>query len=294
MTPLEYCRQKAAASGSSFYYSFLFLPPDKRDAIMAFYAFCREVDDVVDEVSDPQLARIKLAWWRTEIDRLFANNHDDPATHPVALALAQTQAVTQVRNAQLMEIIAGMEMDLNQTRYPDWEALRVYCHRVAGVVGEVSAQIFGVADPATVQDTREYANTLGLALQMTNIIRDVGDDARRGRVYLPEDAMARHGISREDVLARKATPEFAALMQEQATHARSLYRNAVQKLAAVNVRHQRAGLIMGRIYRALLEEIAADNFPVLNQRTALTPLTKFWLAWKSWVFPHGAVVALKK
>jgi 15-cis-phytoene synthase len=294
MTPLEYCRQKAAASGSSFYYSFLFLPPDKRDAIMAFYAFCREVDDVVDEVSDPQLARIKLAWWRTEIDRLFANNKDDPATHPVALALAQTQAVTQVRSAQLMEIIAGMEMDLNQTRYPDWEALRVYCHRVAGVVGEVSAQIFGVADPATAQDTRDYANTLGLALQMTNIIRDVGDDARRGRVYLPEDAMARHGITREDVLARKAPPAFAALMQEQAAQARTLYRNAAQKLAAVNVRHQRAGLIMGRIYRALLEEIAADNFPVLNQRTALTPLTKFWLAWKSWVFPRSAVAALKK
>jgi 15-cis-phytoene synthase len=294
MNPIEYCRQKAAASGSSFYYSFLFLPPPKRDAIMAFYAFCREVDDVVDEVSDPQLARIKLAWWRTEIDRLFANNKEDPPTHPVALALAQTQAVTQVRSAQLMEIIAGMEMDLNQTRYPDWEALRVYCHRVAGVVGEVSAQIFGVADPATAQDTRDYANTLGLALQMTNIIRDVGDDARRGRVYLPEDAMARHGITREDVLARKATPAFAALMQQQAAQARTLYRDAAQKLAAVNVRHQRAGLIMGRIYRALLEEIAADDFPVLNQRTALTPLTKFWLAWKSWVFPNSAVAALKK
>jgi phytoene synthase len=294
MTPIEYCRQKAAASGSSFYYSFLFLPPAKRDAIMAFYAFCREVDDVVDEVSDPQLARIKLAWWRTEIDRLFAANQEDPATHPVALALAQTQAVTQVRSAQLMEIIAGMEMDLNQTRYPDWEALRVYCHRVAGVVGEVSAQIFGLADPATAQDTREYANTLGLALQMTNIIRDVGDDARRGRVYLPEDAMARHGVAREDVLACKASPAFAALMQEQAAQARTLYRQAAQKLAAANVRHQRAGLIMGRIYRALLEEIAADNFPVLTQRTALTPLTKFWLAWKSWVFPGSAVAALKK
>jgi 15-cis-phytoene synthase len=294
MTPIEYCRQKAAASGSSFYYSFLFLPPLKRDAIMAFYAFCREVDDVVDEVSDPQLARIKLAWWRTEIDRLFVGNQEDPATHPVALALAQTQAVTQVRSAQLMEIIAGMEMDLNQTRYPDWEALRVYCHRVAGVVGEVSAQIFGVADAATAQDTREYANTLGLALQMTNIIRDVGDDARRGRVYLPEDAMARHGVAREDVLARKASPAFAALMQEQAAQARTLYRHAAQKLAAVNVRHQRAGLIMGRIYRALLEEIAADNFPVLTQRTALTPLAKFWLAWKSWVFPNSAVAALKR
>jgi 15-cis-phytoene synthase len=294
MTPIEYCKNKAAASGSSFYYSFLFLPPAKRDAIMAFYAFCREVDDVVDEVSDAQLARIKLAWWRTEIDRLYAENAADPPTHPVALALKQTQGITQVRQPQLMEIIAGMEMDLNQTRYPDWEALRVYCHRVAGVVGEVAAQIFGIASPATQQQTREYANTLGLALQMTNIIRDVGDDARRGRVYLPEDALAKHGLTREDVLARKPSPAFTQLMQEQALLARSLYQEAAGKLATQDVRAQRAGLIMGRIYRALLEEIAADNFPVLTQRIALTPLTKLWLAWKSWVFPGSAVAALKR
>ncbi|KPF70489.1 phytoene synthase [beta proteobacterium AAP99] len=284
MTPIEYCRDKAAASGSSFYYSFLFLPPARRDAIMAFYAFCREVDDVADEVSDTQLARTKLAWWRTEIDRLYAGS----PTHPVTQALQAHVLPFGVRAPQLMEVIAGMEMDVNQVRYPDLESLKIYCHRVAGVVGEVSALIFGYANPST----HDYAGKLGLALQLVNILRDVGDDAPRGRVYLTDAWLKAHGVDRNAVLQRQGSPALTALLRELAELARTAFRDAARALPAEDVRSQRAGLIMGRIYRELLEEIAREDFAVLNQRIALTPLRKLWLAWKGWVFPRAALRAL--
>jgi squalene synthase HpnC len=173
MTPDEYCRQKAAQSGSSFYYSFLFLPPDRRRAITALYAFCREVDDVVDDVIDPDVARTKLAWWRQEIAAAFAGN----AQHPVAQALQPVIAQFELSQEQLQTVIDGMAMDLERNRYLDFTDLERYCHRVAGVVGQMSAQIFGSTDPAT----PGYAHDLGIAFQLTNIIRDVGEDARRGR-----------------------------------------------------------------------------------------------------------------
>src|SRR5512141_3381740 len=173
MTPDEYCQQKAAQSGSSFYYSFLFLPAERRRAITALYAFCREVDDVADEVHDAGVARTKLAWWRTEVANLFAGQPQHPGTR----ALAPFVETCRLDAARLNEIIDGMEMDLTWHRYPDFESLRLYCHRVAGVVGQLSASIFGYRDPSTL----EYAESLGLAFQLTNIIRDVGEDARRGR-----------------------------------------------------------------------------------------------------------------
>ena len=185
MTPDDYCQQKAAASGSSFYYSFLFLPQDRRRAITAFYAFCREVDDVVDETGDEAVARAKLAWWRTEVADLMAGR----PSHPVTRALAPFVETCGIDGGRLNEIIDGMEMDLSHHRYADFESLRLYCHRAAGVVGQVAAGIFGYRDPATL----DYAENLGLAFQLTNILRDVGEDARRGRVYLPADELARHG-----------------------------------------------------------------------------------------------------
>src|SRR5512136_1611501 len=147
MSPDEYCQQKAAASGSSFYYSFLFLPAERRRAITAFYAFCREVDDVADEVSDAGVAKAKLAWWRTEVANLMAGH---PA-HPVTRALQPFVVPMGIDGTRLNEIIDGMEMDLTHHRYADFAALRVYCHRVAGVVGEVSAAIFGYRHPQTLE-----------------------------------------------------------------------------------------------------------------------------------------------
>ena len=214
MTPDEYCQQKAAQSGSSFYYSFLFLPPDRRRAITALYAFCREVDDAVDEAGDPAVARAKLAWWRDEIARLFRG----APQHPVSRALAPAVRDFGVTEAGLSEIMDGMEMDLAQSRYLDYAGLRLYCHRVAGVVGTLAAGIFGHTDPRTL----EYAERLGLAFQLTNIIRDVGEDARKNRIYLPQDEMTRFGVSERQIAARDADGGWAALMQFQVERARAM------------------------------------------------------------------------
>jgi phytoene synthase len=276
MSPDAYCQQRAAASGSSFYYSFLFLPPERRRAITALYAYCREVDDVVDEVSDAGVAQAKLAWWRSEIDRMFGG---DPQ-HPVTRALAPHLSAYGIARENLLLVLDGMTMDLQQNRYLDYAALARYCHCVAGVVGELAAGIFGVSD----EGTREYARKLGLALQLTNIVRDVGEDARRGRVYLPVDELQRHGVKIADLLAGRYVDGYLPLMRSQAERARRTYAEALACLPAADRRAQRPGLIMGAIYAALLDEIERSDFRVLHQRIALTPLRKLWIAWRTWVF----------
>ena len=273
MNPHEYCQQKAAQSGSSFYYSFLFLPEDRRRAITALYAFCREVDDVVDEVTDPHVARAKLAWWSDELERAYRGG----AQHPVALALADVVKPFGLEEERLREIIAGMFMDLDHQRYADFAKLRHYCHHVAGVVGVLSAKIFGYQDPHTL----EYAEELGLAFQLTNIIRDVGEDARRNRIYLPLSELAEHGVAEDDVLNARETDAFKRLMAFQIDRALGCYDAAFSKLPAVDRKAQRPGIIMAAIYRTLLKEIAADGCRVLTQRTALTPVRKLWIAWRT-------------
>jgi 15-cis-phytoene synthase len=275
MTPEEYCQQKAAASGSSFYYSFLFLPPERRRAITALYAFCREVDDVVDETSDPQLAATKLAWWRLEVANLFA----EKPQHPVTKALGACKTEFSITAERLNEIIDGMEMDLTQTRYLDWPGLERYCYRVASVVGLLAAGIFGYRDARTL----EYARNLGIAFQLTNIIRDVGEDARKNRIYLPMDDLKKFGVPASDILNAKETEDFRKLLAFEASRAKQFYEKAFQSLAPVDRRAQRPGLIMAAIYRALLEEIERDGFHVLTGKTSLTPFRKFWIAWKTWV-----------
>ncbi len=275
MNPDEYCQQKAAASGSSFYYSFLFLPPPRRRAITALYAFCREVDDVVDETEDAQLAATKLAWWRHEVAGLFAGNPQHPVTRALQPALAPYGITAQ----RLNEIIDGMEMDLTQTRYLDFAGLERYCYHVAGVVGLLAAGIFGHTDPRTL----EYAKSLGTAFQLTNIIRDVGEDARKNRIYLPVEDLQRFSVTAADLLNARHSAAFVALMAFQAARARSYYEKAMAALPDADRRAQRPGLIMAAIYRALLAEIERENFQVLTQRTSLTPLRKLWLACKTWV-----------
>jgi phytoene synthase len=275
MTPDEYCQQKAAGSGSSFYYSFLFLPPERRRAITALYAFCREVDDVVDETDDAQLAATKLAWWRVEVGNLFAENPQ----HPVTKALSPHLKPFAITQERLNDIIDGMEMDLTQTRYLDWPGLERYCYRVASVVGLLAAGIFGYRDARTL----DYARNLGLAFQLTNIIRDVGEDARKNRIYLPMADLKQFGVPAADILQARETPEFQRLMSFEAARAREHYEKAMRALPAEDRKPQRPGLIMAAIYRTLLEEIERDGFRVLTQRTSLTPLRKFWIAWKTWI-----------
>lgn len=276
MNPNDYCQEKAAASGSSFYYSFLFLPKSQREAITALYAFCREVDDVVDECSEIALARTKLAWWRDEIAKLYAGNPQ----HPVTRALQPAVAAYQLAEEHFLEIIDGMEMDLDQNRYRDFKELQLYCYRVASVVGLLSASIFGYRD----RKTLKYAHDLGLAFQLTNIVRDVGEDARRGRIYLPLDELARFGVSEQDILQTRESGQVRRLLEFQIDRAGDYYKRAFEQLPACDRKAQRTGLIMAAIYRALLHEIRAGGCEkVLNQRISLTPLRKLWLAWITWV-----------
>ncbi len=229
-TPAQYVQEKAAASGSSFYYAFLFLPAPKRAAITAFYAFCREVDDVVDNMQELSVAAVKLQWWRTEVRAAFTGH----PTHPVTQALMPHVADFHIEERHLQAVIDGCQMDLEQTRYLDFPALQRYCQLVAGVVGEVAANIFG----QTQAQTTDYAHRLGLALQLTNIIRDVGEDAMRGRIYLPVNELQQFDVRAHELLQRAEGADFQArfdaLMRFQAARAHTLYDEALALLPEVD------------------------------------------------------------
>ena len=281
MSPQDYVQQKAAASGSSFYYAFLFLPVERRAAITAFYAFCREVDDVVDETHDLGVAQTKLAGWRREVAQAYAGEKN----HPVMQALMPHTEAFGIEARHLLAVIDGCQMDLDQSRYLDFPDLQRYCHLVAGVVGEVAARIFG----QTQAQTTEYAHRLGLAFQLTNIVRDVGEDAVRGRIYLPVNELQRFDVKAHELLKRGNAPgmdtadfrrRFLPLMRFQCERALQTYDEALALLPHADRRAQKPGLMMASIYRTLLQEIAADPLAVLTQRVGLTPLRKFWLAWK--------------
>jgi len=273
MTPEQYCQDKAARSGSSFYYSFLFLPPLQRHAITALYAFCREVDDVVDESSDNQLARVRLDWWRDEISRLFAGQPQ----HPVSQALAPAIDRFNLPEEHFHEIIDGMEMDLLYDCYPSFKELSLYCHRVASIVGIMAAEIFGYQERATLK----YAHNLGMAFQLTNILRDVHEDLLRGRLYIPLDELERYGVTIDELRNGVYSNGVKELLADQSRRAREYYHQAFELLPDVDRYRQRSGLIMAEIYLATLEEIERDGYQVLTQRVSLTPLRKFWLAWKT-------------
>lgn len=275
MDPQQYCRMRVAASGSSFTYSFMFLPSETRDAITSFYALCRELDDVVDECRDANVAVHKLEWWRSELDRMA----NDVPQHPVTRALRNTAQGRALPQKLLLEIVDGMAMDLACHRYKDYESLQLYCYRVASVVGELAAIIFGYQDPIT----RTYAHDLGLAFQLTNIIRDVGEDARRGRIYLPLEELKQFGVEEADVLQFRSSPAFFKLMEFQYQRADSLYVKALNELPAIDRKSQRPGLVMAAIYRALLIEIREADFPVLHARVSLPRVRKLWLVGKTWL-----------
>ncbi|HJV84899.1 MAG TPA: presqualene diphosphate synthase HpnD [Noviherbaspirillum sp.] len=275
MSPDEYCQQKAVQSGSSFYYSFLFLPAERRRAITALYAFCREVDDTVDECTDISVARNKLMWWRTEVQAMLKGN----PSHPVTKALQPHLAPYELDGKHFQAIIDGMEMDLDQTRYLDFTGLKRYCWHVASVVGILSARIFGV----TKDETLQYAEKLGLAFQLTNIIRDVGEDARKGRIYIPVNELQQFQVPAADILNARHSENFEKLMRFQAERAQDVYEEALALLPKSDRRAQRPGLMMAAIYRALLDEIQHDGFHVLTQKISLTPIRKLWLAWKTYV-----------
>ena len=278
MSPLLYCQQKTAVSGSSFLAGFRFLPEQKRNAVTVLYAFCRELDDVVDECSDAHVAQTTLNWWRIELAKVFA---DEVPEHPVCQALKPVVVEFGLPESELEEIINGMQMDLEQARYGTFAELSQYCYRVAGVVGRLITRILGFSEERTLQ----YAEKMGLALQLTNIIRDVGEDARNGRIYLPTEELQRFNVPAQTILQLKPDEAFKALMVFQAERAQETYREAVALLPAVDRKRQKVGLVMGSIYYALLQEICADGLEnVLKYKIAIPKPRKQRIALKTWLF----------
>lgn len=273
MTPDQYCQEKAASSGSSFYYSFLLLPEPRRKAIIALYAFCREVDDVVDAQSEDHIKKSKLNWWRSEIKALFGGQPQ----HPVTQALKPVIEQFNLPQEQFEEIIEGMEMDLTRHRYENFKELSLYCHRVASVVGLLSAEIFGYQD----RQTQKYAHDLGMAFQLTNILRDIHEDAQRDRIYIPQDELQQFQVSEQDILQGHTTDNFLKLMAFQIQRANDYYTKAYAKLPDPDRYPQRAGLIMAKIYQTTLDEIVKDGCRVLEHRVRLTTWRKLWLTWQT-------------
>ncbi|MEZ7694862.1 presqualene diphosphate synthase HpnD [Neisseria sp. 27098_8_139] len=278
MLALDYCHQKVAESHSSFLSGFRFLSVEKRNAITVLYAFCRELDDVVDGCTDPNVAQITLNWWRSDLEKVFNNEMPE---HPVHQVLKDIRANFDLPKNEFEALIDGMQMDLEQARYGSFDELKLYCHRVAGVVGCLIARILGFSNPKTL----EYADKMGLALQLTNIIRDVGEDARHGRIYLPIEEMQKFDVPANVIMQCKPTDNFAKLMQFQVNRARETYREAMLFLPAEDKKSQKVGLIMAAIYYALLNEIDRDGAQnVLTYKIAIPSPRKKRIALKTWLF----------
>jgi len=274
MNAEDYCQEQAASSGSSFYYSFLFLPANQRQAITAVYAFCREVDDIVDECSETNTALVKLGWWHDEIKRVFQGQPQ----HPVGVALGNAIKVFNLEEKHFHSIIDGMLMDTQQSRYQSFDELTTYCYRVASVVGLLAIEIFGYNQPST----RQYAEDLGLAFQLTNILRDVKEDADRGRIYLPLDELQQFNVSEEDLIKGEMNDKLRDLLAFQAQRAEQYYQQAYQQLTSEDRFSQRSGLIMAAIYHALLKRIKKCDYNVFSKPIRLSPLRKFWIAWRTY------------
>jgi 15-cis-phytoene synthase len=271
MTPNEYCQQKTQQSSSSFYYSFLFLNETQQQAMMALYAYCREVDDIVDQCSDESIAASKLHWWRQETHSIF---HGTP-NHPVSIALKIARQNYPLEENYFQELISGMEMDLHTKQYSSFEDLSHYCYRAASVVGLLTIEILGYSGANTVK----YAHDLGIALQLINILRDVKEDAKRGRIYLPQDELKQFNVTQAMLLSKTANNNTLALFKFQADRAREYYNKAFSNLAQADRPQQRTSIIMAEIYLALLNKIESSHYPVLEKRVCIPKLKKLWIAW---------------
>lgn len=269
----QYCLDKTLSSGSSFYHSFRFLPEDQRKAMTALYAFCREVDDVVDENLDEKVARKELVEWREHIRKLY----EGELTHPVTIALADCLESFAMQESHMQELIDGMEMDLDQQRYDSFKDLSLYCYRVASVVGLLSAEIFGYNN----RKTQKYAHDLGLAFQLTNILRDVKEDSERGRIYIPMDELERFRVPVEHLKMNVTSPEAKRLFQHQAKRAQSYYDKALGQLPEEDRYSQRTGLIMSAVYHRILDEIENRDYALLEGEINISKSKKVWTAWQA-------------
>jgi phytoene synthase len=269
-----YCKKLTTRSKSNFYYAFLFLPRERREALEAVYAYCRLVDDVVDEDAPALKKREGIAHWRKELDAVYG---DATPTHPVSERLRAAVQRFGIRREDMEAVIDGCAMDIDKTRYESWDELRLYCYRVASAVGLMCVEIFGYT-PAHQEAVRRYAVDLGIALQLTNILRDVAEDAQRGRIYLPADELASYGVTAADLTDGRRSQAFVRMMQYQAARARSHYLRARASLSSYERSKLVIAEIMGDIYYALLERIEARDFDVFGAKTTVSRRDKMRIA----------------
>ena len=280
MTPAKYCENKTRGSGSSFFYAFLFLPDEKKRAMMALYAFCREVDDIADEVQDPEVAMRKLQFWREEIARTFAGKPN----HPVGKELHEACRHYRLSENLLTDIMDGMAMDIAGLPILKVEDLSQYCYRVAGTVGLLSIEIFGYTD----NKSREFSTALGEALQLTNILRDVREDAMRGRIYIPQEDRIRFAVTDQDFKDGSLKPAMQALLSDYGSRAEDCYKKALALLPEVDRKNLGASLIMGAIYHTHLKKLKAVGFDCWRHNIRLSPIHKMWIAWRAWRYEKRA------
>lgn len=260
---------------TNFYYAFLFLPRPKREAIYAAYAFSRHTDDLVDDACSPEAAKRDLAAWRAELHACY---NGSPA-HPIARNLQQTLQRFSIPREHFFHLIDGVEMDLVKRRYATFEDLYAYCYRVASVIGLICIEIFGYKNPAT----RDYAVNLGVALQLTNILRDIKTDALQGRIYLPEEDLRRFGYTEADLFTGAYTPAFTDLMAFQCERAWGYYAEARRLLPEEDRQALFSAEIMGRIYSRLLQRIEAVEYNVFEHPIRLGNLRKLGIALNVWL-----------
>ncbi len=273
MTPIQYCYEKVKESKSNFTWTFYFISKNRRDALVSLYAFCREIDDIVDNTIDLEVATAKINWWKNEINRLF---HETPQ-HPVTKSLFNFIDTYELNEAYFLEMLDGMEMDLKFNRYESFKQLQLYCYRVAGVVGILCVKILGFKN----QTTLKFAHDLGIALQLTNIVRDVGEDARKNRIYIPLDELHQFNVSEDDILKFQENKNVSNLLIYQIERAENFYKSAYEKIPKEDVNSQIPGLLMGKIYETLLLEIKRDRpEQTLNHKVILPPFRKMLVIFK--------------
>jgi len=285
MTPEKYCEDKTRGSGSSFFYAFLFLSPEKRRAMMALYAFCREVDDIADEIKDKDIARTKLNFWREEVERVYANQ----ARHPVGKELMWAKDAFPIRQELLFEMIQGMLMDVSGQVMVTEDDLKLYCYRVAGVVGLLSIAVFGFRH----EQSKIFALRMGDALQLTNILRDVYEDTKIDRIYIPQQLRAQFKVTDQDIRHgfthhQQANANLKALLSHLKQQAQQAYTDALAALPDEDRQSLCPSLMMGAIYFAHLEKLEKINFDVWQHSARLSPLRKIWVAWRTWRYEKKA------
>ncbi len=274
----EHCAEITRRSSSNFYYAFMLLPVERRRALYAVYAFCRFVDDIADDGAGPDGAERSpadlLRQWRDELDRVYRG----APTRAISRALADTAARFAIPRGYFDEVISGVEMDLSQKRYATFDDLRLYCFRVAAAVGLICIEIFGYSNP----NARVYAEYLGIACQLTNILRDVKEDAGRGRIYLPLEDLARFGVSEDEILRGIYSDAFVRLMEFEAARARDFYDQADRLLPDEDRSSLRTAEAMRQIYGSLLNLIVQSNYRVLDKRLSLSATRKLYLVGRVW------------